>query len=312
MRLPLAVLVLLCACADGVPTTRTSGASGDTGVPGPVACAAYGTPVRTGTLTDVALDELSGIAVSRTDPDVLWVLEDHLGAAAVYALNPAGELLATVRLTAATNNDWEDIALAPCGDEDCLWIGEIGNNDSDRTGLGVYRIPEPDLKTAGADDGDLRTGWDFFGFVYPDVNQNAEALAVTSAGVPVVFTKRYDDSTSNAYTFPSMNAGTEVTLTPLGTFSTGAAGAGPAAALTAADFWPDDSRVIFRTYGGVFELDTSAGLDVLDGGVRTDIAGASERGGGEAIAYDPTRRGFWQVAEGAGPDLWFTGCAEGG
>jgi hypothetical protein len=286
----------------------TSGETADTAPPAPVACTAYGTPVQMGAVVDATLTELSGIAVSRRDPDLLWVMEDHLGAPAVYGLDTTGALRVTVNLTDATNNDWEDIALAPCGEETCLYVGEIGNNASDRVGLGVYRFPEPDPDDAV--DGVIDTTWDFFGFVYPDTNQNAEALAVTSAGIPVVFTKRYDDETSNVYGFPSMDPGTEVPLTALGTFSSGAVDANAAAAVTAADLWPDDSRLIVRTYGGMFEFDTSGGLETLNGAIKTDVVGAVETGG-EAIAYDPVRRGFWQVSEGVASEIWFTGCAEG-
>lgn len=282
--------------------------TGDSEVPLAEPCAAYAPSVEMGVVADTALDELSGVAVSRAHPDVLWVHEDHLGAAAVYALDPAGTLLATVNLVDAENNDWEDIALAPCGDVDCLYVGEIGNNDSDRVGLGVYRFPEPD--PADAVDGVIDVDWEFFGFVYPDENQNAEALAVTAAGLPVVFTKRYDDELSRVYAFPSMNADVEVALDALGSFATSDdPEANGVAAVTAADLWPDDQRLIVRTYGSIFEVDAAAGLTALDGAPRIPVLGPPEVHG-EAIGYDAARRGFWQVAEAVNPTLWFTGCAE--
>lgn len=294
--------------ADSAETgdTADTGETGDTAVPLAPPCAAYGTPVPMGTVAEATLDELSGIAVSRRDPDVLWVHEDHAGEPAVYALDPAGNLLATVNLAGATNNDWEDLSVAPCDQGSCIWIGEVGNNQSDRVGLGVYRIPEPDL--ADVVDGVLDVEPTFYGFVYPDMNQNSEAIAVTAAGVPVVFTKRFDDESSRVYTYPSLDASVEAALTYVGTFATGDEGAEGAASVTAADFWPDDSRVLVRTYGAIFELDTSGGLATLDGAARTTVIGAHERQG-EAIGYDPGRRGFWQVAEGPNPTLWFTGCA---
>lgn len=283
--------------------------TGDSEVPLAEPCPAYGPSVEMGVVADTALDELSGIAASRAHPDVLWVHEDHLGAAAVYALDPAGTLLATVNLVDAENNDWEDIALAPCGDVDCLYVGEIGNNDSDREGLGVYRFPEPD--PAGAVDGVIDVDWEFFGFVYPDENQNSEALAVTADGLPVIFTKRYDDELSRVYVFPSMNADVEVALDTLGAFVTSDDPESDGiAAVTAADLWPDDQRLIVRTYGRIFELPIDGDLAAAADAPRTDVLGPPEVHG-EAIGYDAARRGFWQVAEAVNPTLWFTGCAEG-
>lgn len=296
------------ADSGGDDSAADSGDSGDSGEVSPwaAACTSYASPTQTGLVVDETLDELSGLAVSRRDPDVLWVHEDHLGEPAIYALNTLGDTLATVTLEDATNNDWEDMAIGPCGDDWCVFLGEIGNNDADRTELGVYAFVEPDLATAV--DGTITvTDWTWYGMSYPDENQNAEALAVTAEGLPVVLTKRYEDERSNVYIYPSLDAILPVTLTALGTLVTGADEEGPAAALTAADLWHDNSRLIYRTYGGVTEVDGSGGLDTLSTAIETEVAGAPEMHG-EAIAYDPWRGGFWQVSEGVTPAIWFVSC----
>lgn len=286
----------------------TSDSATDTGTsPWADPCTTYTTPIQTGEVADAELDELSGIAVSRRNPDVLWVHEDHLGANAIYALDTTGATLATVTLEGATNNDWEDLSIGPCGDDVCIFIGEVGNNDLSRTELGVYALVEPDLSTV-ADGALSTTDWSWYGLAYPGPNENAEALAVTADGLPVVLTKHYEGETSDVYLYPSLDPGSVATLTAVGVLTTGGAGTGGAAALTAADLWPDDSRLIFRTYGGMYELDLSGGLATIAAAPVTTLAGAPEPHG-EAIAYDPWRGGFWQVAEGVNTPLWFTGCA---
>jgi len=287
-----------------------SGESGDTGEVGPTfatPCTSFVDPVSLGTVADSDLDELSGIAVSRRDPDILWVHEDHAGLPAIYALDAAGVRVATVTLDGATNEDWEDIAVGPCGDDVCVYIGEIGNNDLDRTALGIYVLSEPDLSTAV--DGEITVSdWDFYGFEYPDVNENAEGLAVTADGLPVVLTKRYEGEDSGVFIFPDLDPLLPVTLTQLGTVVTGPDGVGGAAALTAADLWYDDSRLLFRTYAALYEVDLSGGLGGITDATVTLTPGAAELHG-EAAAYDPWRGGFWQVAEGLNPSIWYTGCA---
>jgi hypothetical protein len=285
---------------------RVDGDPADTGVAPewPAPCDTYAAPLQLGTVVDPELDEISGVAVSRADPDVLWVEEDHSGDPDIYAIDPSGNTIATIRLKRATNNDWEDIAIAPCGDVDCLWIGEIGNNQSDRTGLGVYRIVEPDVSAVL---GIVKVDWDFYGYVYPDENQNSEALVVPDDGLPVVLTKRYDDETSRIYQFPSLDAENEVTLTHLGDIASGEPGADGAAAVTAADIWPDGSRAIVRTYGEVFEIPLAGGVEDLVTAPHVAVTGADEPQG-EAIAYDPSRRGFWEIGEGVNAAIWFTGC----
>lgn len=316
-------LLLLLACADK-PGAGGSSDPGDTdtesdtvtdtdtdtatGSPWATPCSALTAPVQTGAVVDASLDELSGVAVSRSQPDVLWVHEDHLGAAAVTALNPAGETLATVTLEGASNHDWEDIAVGTCGETSCIYIGEIGNNDGDRTELGVYVLAEPDL--ADIIDGAVTvTDWTWYGLAYPDVVENSEALAVSSGGLPVVLSKEYEGETSDVYRYPALDAVSDSPLIALGTLSTGEAGAGGGAAVTAADLWPDDSRMLVRTYARIYEVDLSDGLENLSSAPVTALTGASEMHG-EAIAYDPWKGGFWQLAEGLNAAVWYTGCAE--
>lgn len=271
-------------------------------------CSTQAAPVQTGEVVDAALNELSGLTLSRRDPNVLWTHEDHAGDPAIYALDPDGNTLATITLDGATNNDWEDIATGPCGEDTCIFIGEIGNNELDRTELGVYVLPEPDLETVV--DGALTTAdWVYYGLEYPGENRNAEALVVTTEGLPVVLSKHHDVQQSHVYIYPSLDAAADTVLTELGTIVTGPEGDGPGSALTSASLWPDGSRLVFRTYAKVQELDLAGGLSAISSATISTLAGATETHG-EAVAYDPWRGGFWQVAEGVNAPLWYIGCGE--
>lgn len=312
--------LLLVGCADKTTSTEPTtshDSGGDTGPAdsgagdGPVwatPCTSWAEPVQTGAIVDETLDETSGIVVSRRDPEVLWVHEDHLGAAAVTALSPAGDTLATVTLAGVTNNDWEDLAIGPCGDDWCIFIGEVGNNDLDRTEMGVYVLVEPDLSTI-TDGAATVSDWAWYGMVYPEGTENVEALAVTAQGLPVLLSKHIEGGTSDVYRYPALEALTDVTVGLMGTLTTGDPSDAGGAAVTAADLWPDDSRLLVRTYGWIYEVDLSAGLESVGTAPVATLTGANEMHG-EAVAYDPWRGGFWQVAEGLNTPLWYTGCAE--
>ncbi|HEX9107875.1 MAG TPA: hypothetical protein VF832_11615, partial [Longimicrobiales bacterium] len=135
------------------------------------ASAACAPALRVADLPSV-LNESSGLAASRRHPGVLWTHNDSDGEPAVYAIDTRGRLLGTVRVTGARNVDWEDIALGPCAAGDCLYIGDIGDNDAVRGEVQLYRVPEPapgDAATAPAERLTL---------VYPDGPRDAEALFV--------------------------------------------------------------------------------------------------------------------------------------
>ena len=67
-----------------------------------------------GFVTDPNVDEASGMAASRINPDVFWTLNDSDGPSCVYALAMNGTLLHTLCLNGAKNFDWEAISIAPC------------------------------------------------------------------------------------------------------------------------------------------------------------------------------------------------------
>jgi hypothetical protein len=93
-----------------------------------------------GRLEHRAIAECSGIVASRRHAGVYWVHNDSGNPAAIYAVKQDGTLVGEF-LVAATNEDWEDIAIDERGQ---LYIGDIGNNGSKRKQLVVYRVEEPE------------------------------------------------------------------------------------------------------------------------------------------------------------------------
>lgn len=88
-------------------------------------CAARVTPAAAGQLDDPDLDEASGLAAGRRNPDVLWVVEDSLNPPVLYAVGTDASVRARISVR-ALNFDWEDLAIAP-GPDGGPWLYiEIG------------------------------------------------------------------------------------------------------------------------------------------------------------------------------------------
>src|SRR6185503_17529847 len=99
-----------------------------------------------GMITAKNLAEVSGITPSRSAPGGWWVHNDSGDQARLYALDASGKLLGTFNVTGAKNRDWEDIASGPGLDgAPALYIADIGDNESKRDDLVIYRVKEPDL-----------------------------------------------------------------------------------------------------------------------------------------------------------------------
>ena len=62
-----------------------------------------------GQLQSADIDEASGLAASRRNPGVLWVINDD-GPAVLYAIDSTGATRGKTRISKAENRDWEDLA----------------------------------------------------------------------------------------------------------------------------------------------------------------------------------------------------------
>lgn len=106
------------------------------------------------------IDEASGLVLSRQMPGVMWTHNDDDPGASpsennrIYAVNAAGELLATVQFNMSPSNDTvpgakfvelEDISfgLGPNGDPNYLYLADTGDNNPTRPYASVYRFAEP-------------------------------------------------------------------------------------------------------------------------------------------------------------------------
>lgn len=158
-------------------TTTLPTATPSTLAPGTTACERYEQIEIVGEVQNPDLTEISGIAVGRADPGVLWVHNDSQDGPYLYAIDPAGASLGRFELGGAFAFDWEDMAIGPGPDDavSYMYVGDIGDNFEIRGGsITVYRVEEPSVATGAgvlpdAVAIDLR---------YPDGSPNAEALFV--------------------------------------------------------------------------------------------------------------------------------------
>jgi hypothetical protein len=125
------------------------------------------------------LPEASGLAVSRRHPGVLWSLNDSGGEPVLVAVDATGRVRGRVRVPVRAV-DWEDISAAPCGDGDCLYIADIGDNRQMRPSVQIHRVREPALGDVVAPPPETFTA------VYQDGPHNAEALFVIGSDLFVV------------------------------------------------------------------------------------------------------------------------------
>ena len=178
-----------------------------------------------------------------------WVLNDSGNTPDLHLISGKGKLLATVRVSGASNVDWEDLASAPgANGRRTLYVGDIGDNEEVRDDLVVYRVPSRRAAPARSPPTALP-------FRYPDGRHNAEALFVDPAsGRIYVLTKtQFPEAEPSAlYRFPlPLRPGKRVTLEKVG--GRFAKLVAPLLLVTGAAVSPDGTRLAIRTYTDAWE-----------------------------------------------------------
>ncbi len=166
-------------------------------------CPQFEPGLQVGTVAHNSLDEVSGIAASRQNSDVLWVHNDKGGSARVFAMNRQGTHLGIYNLSGAINYDWEDIAIGPgpVNGIDYLYVGDIGDNSDSRAYIRVFRVAEPVVDSQQSPIETTLTGVDTITLVYPDGARNAEALMVDPVTKDIYIISK-EDSPSRVYRAP--------------------------------------------------------------------------------------------------------------
>jgi len=203
-----------------------------------------GEPV--GILNIDELNEASGLANSRSNPDYLWSHNDSGGAPALYLISFAGQQMARYFLAGVSNYDWEDLAIGPGPIEDrpYLYIGDIGDNWSTRDQYVIYRFLEPVIDSVIPSTDQQIEDFDIIRYVYEDGSRDAEALMVDPVSKNIyIVSKREDQVGLYRLGFPHKIDEVD-TARKVATF--------PFNYVTAGDISSDGGEVLIKNYLNVY------------------------------------------------------------
>jgi hypothetical protein len=265
-------------------------------------CPKFDSARQAGTLKSKLIKEVSGIAASRKNADVLWVHNDSGDTTRVFAISKEGTLLGIYNITDANNRDWEDIAIGPGPDPntDYLYIGDIGDNDKQYQSIIVYRIAEPkinfektpiDANIGPAAKIELK---------YPDGPVDAESLMV-------------DPVTRDIYIISKQKKYAKVYLAAYPQLTAKATKMEPAATLpyskvTAGDISLNGDFIIIRTYKNIYVWNRPMGVKLCDVFANPPCeAPAASEPQGEAVCFDSKGKGYFTVSEGKHSPIYYFG-----
>ena len=269
-------------------------------------------PKKTGKVVHTKINEASGIAVSRKQTGVIWTHNDSGDKARIFAMRSDGEHAGEYILKGAHNRDYEDIAIGPGPKEgvDYLYVGDIGDNDSTRRNITVYRFPEPLVSIDNKSTYDVDSV-EKIHLRYPDHAHDAETLMVDPrTGDLLVGTKRGEKFSLFKVTQDEITKGVSETIPMTLVISV----VEPKLDLfgikhmaSAGDISPDGSIIAVRGYGyGIFwergEGQTIA--DAMRGKSRSMKLAEPVNVQGESLGFDD-KNGFYTLSEGVGQTIYY-------
>jgi hypothetical protein len=260
------------------------------GTPGAAVAAAGQRVCR---VADRRMTELSGMVATKSGYIVVNDGSDDPAARQIFYLDQSCAVTRTVKYPSRPR-DTEDMGLAGDG---TLWVADIGDNDSNRDSIGLWRLP------AGARKPQL------FRLKYPDGPHDAEALLIAPNGTLIVVTKTigsagvYEPAAGlRANKTTALRKAGELTL-PLTNTPDPFSFAGRFV-VTGGAVSPDGRHAVLRTYADGFEFDVEGGdvVGAITKGRPRQIAMPNEPQG-ESVAYTPDGTALVTVSEGAKPEV---------
>ncbi len=260
----------------------------------------YRAPKVVGRVASAEINEASGIAASKCQPGVLWTHNDSGDDAFIFAIDEKGAALGTWRVAGAENKDWEDIAAFKDAQGKCfLYIGEIGNNELERSEMKVYRVAEPSVSESNRNtrraNAPLTGRAETISFSYADARHNAETLMVNPRSGDIYILTKSRTETSGVYKIPAGQTDGKA-LTKLAEISVPAI---PDGLLTGGDISPDGKRVVVCDYFSAYELTLPEGIADFDEVWRSKPLAIElgKREIGEAIGYSADGRSLFAISE---------------
>ena len=232
------------------------------------------------------IDEVSGIADSRTMPGHLWAEEDGGNPARLTLLSHDGAVTGYVALPVA-NRDWEDLTIGPGPQAGVsyLYLADIGDNTAQNEVSYVYRFLEPKSLAEPVEPVER------IAFRYPDGARDAETLFIDPLTNDLwVVSKR--ETSVHLYRLPYPQSTSQIQTAE-------AQGELPLSFVTSGGMSPDGHQILLKTYTSIYRWARTGSESIADALQKRPYQTLSYRlePQGEAICFDRAGTGYFTLSE---------------
>ena len=165
-------------------------------------------------ISDPAISEASGIAISRQIPDAIWIHNDSGDLPRLFLVGLDGLTKTVVTVRDATPMDWEDMCSFELDGEKWLLVGDSGDNGRVRgktaPACQLLLLKEPSIENKAGTEPGQRTINSFatVEYSYPEGPCDCESLAVDPETREILLLSKSDPFTCALFRLPlSLKAG---------------------------------------------------------------------------------------------------------
>jgi len=260
-----------------------------------------------GRLMDKEMDETSGIAASTINPGIYYVHNDSGDTSRFFAITADGKLKSTIYFKGHKQHlgvlDFEDIAVGPgpVKGKSYVYLGDIGDNSSDKKFITVYRAEE---KKNWGKDSLANTLTSPINLKYPDGPKDCETLMIDPIEkLMYIVTKRRD--TVGIYTSP-LTYKNDDTVTMTFRAKLFFKGIKPFKWITAGDISKDGSKILLKSYEKVYYWQRATNEPAWRAMQKPprELPYKQEKQG-EAIGFTPDGKGYYTTSEGVFAPIYY-------
>lgn len=250
------------------------------------------------------MHEISGIAASLQNNNILYLNEDNGHPNEIYLTNNKGEDLGRLTIRHTYNRDWEDIAVGPgpAPKSNYIYVADIGDNNAWHCRMHIYRFREPDLKTVSFPVKKAIKNADVITLQYPDKAHNAETILLDPLTRDLYIATKEDDSTRIYVVRYPQSTSHKIVLEPVIML--------PFRLVTSGNIASNGLEILLRSEDYYWYWKRSKGETVAAALKRPpqQITPVTNEPQGEAICFGPNQQGYFTCSEVSGkqqPVIYF-------
>lgn len=241
-------------------------------------------------LKNKKLKEVSGMIASHGNPGMFWVHNDSGNDPEVYLVDTSLEIRMTCQVGEVENRDWEDIAIGPGPEpgKSYIYLGDIGDNESQYEYKYIYRFEEPRLRE-GAVKITLNS-FDTFTFRLEGKRKDTETLIIDPHSKNLyIISKREQPVWLYELRYPQSLKDTLVAAKVASL---------PFKQIVAGDVRPDGKQILLKNYEHVYYWRSDDAVSVAELLQEAHFEVPYEvESQGEAIAWASDHSGFYTLGE---------------